>query len=438
MKKIVMVCIMILLVMPLTFAEDEVVVTLPGFDISLNGGIVDNDSEVYPFIQYKGITYLPMTWDMSFALGLELKWDNITGLKVGKRDKMVPYAMKKTRAFKLSKTLKAKIVEFPVNVNGVQIDNATEEYPLLEFQNVTYFPMTYGYMVGDFNTGYKWDDEKGLSISANKSLKVEIPEPKKYEFDIDWTTFDDDTVITEDMITLKKYSHGIGVFIMDGTYPEYDNYIIDVDNESYDAEGQLIGMSYLKFNRHIYNGVKRSQWGALKCVINKPHFSNHQKLIITFEPVEYTRARLLEKHGDLPYEIYSDYEITLEAIKSSGAYYVEGMVFDAVDPKYPLDLVRFDAAEFLSGVKKPDDHVDYKVLTTSDGGYVYHDKTSNYMAVHSLSKLFIDPTQVKLKLTAMSGSSITGTAPSEIIRLYDKELKLIKVLIHESEIENLK
>lgn len=40
---------------------------------------------------------------------------------------------------------RAELAEGPITVNGQTIDNRTEEYPLLSFRNITYFPLTWRY-----------------------------------------------------------------------------------------------------------------------------------------------------------------------------------------------------------------------------------------------------------------------------------------------------
>jgi hypothetical protein len=51
-------------------ADGNVRVTLPGFTVTLNGHMVENQYREYPLLVYKGITYFPMTWYDSRLLGL--------------------------------------------------------------------------------------------------------------------------------------------------------------------------------------------------------------------------------------------------------------------------------------------------------------------------------------------------------------------------------
>jgi hypothetical protein len=52
------------------------------------------------------------------------------------------------------KQVGVRIPSFNVELNGVKIDNEHQEYPLLVYKDITYFPMT-------------WDFSRALSLSVN-------------------------------------------------------------------------------------------------------------------------------------------------------------------------------------------------------------------------------------------------------------------------------
>jgi len=59
-----------------TWAQTKnVTVTLPTFEVRLNGIQVNNNDRKYPLIVYNNITYFPMTYDDSRFLGLKTEWD---------------------------------------------------------------------------------------------------------------------------------------------------------------------------------------------------------------------------------------------------------------------------------------------------------------------------------------------------------------------------
>ena len=54
---------------------------------------------------------------------------------------------------------------FAITVNGKSIDNSKEEYPLLVFRDVTYFPLTWRFAVDEFGWNYTFDGKTGLNIT---------------------------------------------------------------------------------------------------------------------------------------------------------------------------------------------------------------------------------------------------------------------------------
>ena len=43
----------------------------------------------------------------------------------------------------MAANVQATLPSFPVTLNGTVIDNSYRQYPLLVYNNITYFPMTY-------------------------------------------------------------------------------------------------------------------------------------------------------------------------------------------------------------------------------------------------------------------------------------------------------
>ena len=154
---------------PVMAAPGNVTVTLPSFDVTLNSTEIDNNYSQYPLIVYKDITYFPMTYYDCRFLGLETGWENAqSGLFIdttGIQGAYHPYSQKSKNA----KSAKAQIASFPITVNGQAIDNAKEEYPLLLFRDVTYFPLTWRFCVDEFNWQYSFSTEDGLVITSNVS-----------------------------------------------------------------------------------------------------------------------------------------------------------------------------------------------------------------------------------------------------------------------------
>ncbi|MCH4890700.1 hypothetical protein EZV73_24180 [Acidaminobacter sp. JC074] len=430
MKKFLILLLVAVFFIPGVYAEENVEVNLPEFDITLNGIQVDNDQEVYPFIAYKGITYIPMTWDMSYALGLQSEWSEIKGLTIGKREDMKPY-VKTGQGMNSTKVYQASVVEFPVNVNGKQIDNASAEYPLLSFRNVTYFPMTYDYMVGEFGAGYGWDDAKGLSVSADKNLSVFLDEPFTKTFDIDFDTFDDE-IIVEEMVKIERHGdRDIIVSFIPGTFPQYHDYIINIDVTYLTRDGELIGAMKSQYGREAYDGMSTKTYAVNQTYIEDPIYDAVAKIEVTFEPLAMSLARSQVEYPDLAYEYMAPNRVDLDKIKSMGAVYAEVVGYGVIDT-LPRELVPYDALTFRSGALIDDTDVKYKILKSDKTGYVAFKKSEDYVPLMQLTSMYVDPTiDENTSLICKKDDQVLYTLNYGVIRLYDKDMKLIKIIIND-------
>ncbi len=151
---------------------ENIDVALPEFKVTINGEEIDNSYSQYPLIVYKDITYFPMTYNDCRFLGLETSWrGNAAGLSIETTAVTAAYNPYRTSA-KNSRQQVASIPVFPVMVNGKAIENSKQEYPLLVFRNITYFPLTWNYGVDEFGWDYSFDSNNGLVINSdNKKLE---------------------------------------------------------------------------------------------------------------------------------------------------------------------------------------------------------------------------------------------------------------------------
>ena len=150
-------------------AEKDVRVTLPAFKVTLNDEVINNTFSEYPLIVYKDITYFPMTYYDARWLGVTTGWSQESGLSVSsERDPLKLTGMPEYRAYTRktanASSYTASIASFPITVNGKTIDNASEEYPLLVFRDITYFPMTWRFCLEEFGWHYSWNANDGLVI----------------------------------------------------------------------------------------------------------------------------------------------------------------------------------------------------------------------------------------------------------------------------------
>lgn len=140
-------------------AAADVTVTLPAFSVTLNGVTMEQSKSQYPMLVYKDITYVPMTWADTRLLGLESNWTQQSGLVIQKADTVqdAATAKKNYQPYKVSSANKnsyqATTASGKITVNGKTITNSSEEYPLLLFRDVTYFPLTWRFAVNEFWLG---------------------------------------------------------------------------------------------------------------------------------------------------------------------------------------------------------------------------------------------------------------------------------------------
>jgi|GEM_PF-4377083 len=137
------------------------------YKVTLNGQVIDSTRLTYPLIEYKSITYFPATYYDSRFLGLVTDWNQQTQtFKIDRASGAIAYKPTYRTGTNAASYSTAKIMDCSVVVNGKTIDNAKEEYPLLLFRNVTYFPMTWRFFVDEFGCYYSYTHENGFVVSV--------------------------------------------------------------------------------------------------------------------------------------------------------------------------------------------------------------------------------------------------------------------------------
>ncbi|MBR1970324.1 MAG: hypothetical protein IKA17_08200 [Clostridia bacterium] len=173
MKKMLVVLMVIVMVLPTISVSAKEVATLPAFDVYFNGNKVESEYRKYPLLVYKDITYFPMTYFDSRHLGIVTEWDGETNtLAISKKNINSILTAYKGESKNQTEN-DVSICNFNIIVNGKAIDTKTEPYPLLTFRDVTYFPLTWLFAVDEFGWEYSFDEDAGLSInSSNHRVKM--------------------------------------------------------------------------------------------------------------------------------------------------------------------------------------------------------------------------------------------------------------------------
>lgn len=158
-------------------AGRTVQVSLPAHAVTLNGQTVSSDYSRYPFLVYKDITYFPMTYYDCRLLGVSTSWTREDGLSIKKDEDGLSQYVREVQSDKNARTQQAQVAEGLIKVNGKVIDNSSEEYPILFFRNVTYFPLTWRFAVEEFGWDYKFDNDAGLIITNPSATFTSQDEP---------------------------------------------------------------------------------------------------------------------------------------------------------------------------------------------------------------------------------------------------------------------
>lgn len=439
MRKLVMFVMLLVLIIPASYAATkEVEVIIPGFDVTINENIIDNNTEKYPFIQYNGITYIPMTWDLSYALGLELKWSDVEGLKVNKRDKMQVYVQKEKVVNNTGGRYKAAIVTFPVFVNGEEVENSSNEYPLLNFRNVTYFPMTFDYMVGEFDSGYKWSNDTGLKVSVDPTLEVFIPEPYYVRLKVTAKEMAEKGLLFNEMLYIETVEGDDNDYIKvySNMNNNYHGYYYNVNVIYYDKDNKIQYINPL-IGGEIYESESGKSVAITQFGIFRDGFMNEAYKIIEIEflPISVARADFRKKYTDVLYEYYDENTIDLEYIKSLDAKYIRGDMLLGSIHLLPDDLLPYAAALSLDGYKKEGSDELYNIYRLGNGTVEFADMDKNYVQVSKLTKLFVKTEELNDGIKCYAGDLLLDEMHKGVIRLYDKDKKLFKILLNKAEVD---
>lgn len=160
-------------------ATKSVKVTTPNFPVSLNG-FLTSEEEYYPLLVYKNITYIPLSQKMAELLNLHVSWNPISGALQIHTNPTVSTSLS-APGFPSDQKITnftATVANYPIFVNGKPLDLQKETYPVLNFRNITYFPLTWRFAVNEFNWQYQFDTKEGLKIYSPNYNPEALPHQK--------------------------------------------------------------------------------------------------------------------------------------------------------------------------------------------------------------------------------------------------------------------
>lgn len=132
------------IVEPLAFRFEE-----ESFDVlmsenmaEIDGVVYQNDTLTYPFLNYLGYSYIPLTWGTCRAMGILCFWTPETGLTLfGGEDQGVPEQGGNT--MKSGVYGKATLYTGKITIEGQEYDASDFYYPLLFYRDIVYLPILY-------------------------------------------------------------------------------------------------------------------------------------------------------------------------------------------------------------------------------------------------------------------------------------------------------
>ena len=158
----------------------SVTVVLPTFPVTINGQLIESVYNQYPLLLYEGITYFPMAYNYAAFMGIKSNWYKDTrilfiGISGNTMEEYKPYLISPGNQ---ETTYTAIMPDYDIAVNTVDrnnfLRNENEEYPLLNFRNITYFPLTWRFAVDEFGWSYSFDNEGGLRIDSENTARPVI------------------------------------------------------------------------------------------------------------------------------------------------------------------------------------------------------------------------------------------------------------------------
>ncbi|MBR5528293.1 MAG: hypothetical protein IKV97_04755 [Clostridia bacterium] len=259
MKKILSVCLSALAalscaVTPVCADDSRVTAVIPDYQVVIDGSSVYYADSLYPFLNYKGITYFPMTYDYCHAMDLTTGYLKHSAFMVAYQPSDGELPVYETVANTKYNT--ALIPTYNIYINGKKADNKNAEYPLINFRDITYFPMTWDYAVDEF--GWQLTFENGiLEINTgNNNARAFYIEEEGAGFTVLDTSYDEEIPLGDGVFTsryVKRYSkldHASGeLSVLEDYTPSQDqipaNSAVEVtvkNGEVYYKENKLEGI----------------------------------------------------------------------------------------------------------------------------------------------------------------------------------------------------
>lgn len=132
--------------------------------VHVNGAPLNTMDSDYPLLNYKGVTYIPLTWQVNRHMGMVQEWDDATQtLMLQGTTDFEPIPRKFESNYYGSGEVGVNLSEVNLKWQGLQIEFG--EYPLLEYNHVQYIPLTWDFISGKLGWDLRWNTMEGLVLN---------------------------------------------------------------------------------------------------------------------------------------------------------------------------------------------------------------------------------------------------------------------------------
>jgi len=156
-------------------------VSIPTFDVNVNDVQYNSSYSAYPFLIYNDITYMPMTYDFATFMGINITFNMGVNevyhkeemiLHIGNGERTASELGQYLKKEKNKESYKAVIPDYHtyISFEEVEYDNSSL-YPVLNFNGVTYLPLTWDVMHTLLDWDYSFDHDRGLVINSTEAVR---------------------------------------------------------------------------------------------------------------------------------------------------------------------------------------------------------------------------------------------------------------------------
>lgn len=154
-----------------SFALETFELEVVNYEIEINDVRLETNKSQYPILNYKEVTYLPMTWQNLQSLSLNVKFDS-TNVFISKAEEMASGYTNGEELKAFPESVSAVLPERNIYINDVILENKIQEYPILEYKGVLYLPMSDSFANKLLGIKLSFNTVSGLKI--NSDLQVTL------------------------------------------------------------------------------------------------------------------------------------------------------------------------------------------------------------------------------------------------------------------------